>query len=119
MANLIQYYPPNRSTDDPGASLADNPCVAPKCMSEHELMAMLVFLMAAYTSAGTPAQLETATKKFRGISKVQGLAFMNTAFSDQLVETATAANLKCLECYSDQQLFQMFLYLWKLLLQVP
>ncbi len=110
------YFPPVRNSNDPGATLDDHPCISNHCLSEHELLATLVFLMAAFADAGTPDELEAATKRFRNMSKVDMLAFMNASFSDALISTANSEALKCLTCYSDQKLKEMFVYLWKRLL---
>lgn len=125
MANIIVYPPrnPPPSTPapqyDPGASLDDHPCTGPHCLSIHDQLVLLVWLLAAWTSGGTPAELEIATKRFRNISLHDGLQFLIEAFPDATIEAVTSDDLKCLKCYSNQKLFEMLLYLVKLLLQVP
>lgn len=119
MAYIPPRWQPTPESGDPGATLDDNPCTSLKCCSLHEQLAFICFLMAAYTSSGTLAQILTATKQFRGLSETDIRNFMIASFTSTLRDTATSDAMKEWNRLSDQKLKEIFAYLWKIVFQVP
>ena len=86
----------------------DFPCTTGKCLSFHEQLALLVFLIVGFMAQGdTVDSLVEDTKDLRNLSPNQLLQNVLAGFGTDLIATATPEALACYNCLSTQKLLEI------------
>lgn len=105
---------PQAYTCTPSSLLASTPCT--KCLSEHELLAVLVGIFGLYVEKTIPQIMEDSAC-FTCMSKKQMLQALVTIFGNQLLGDSVSPSeviddYHCLVCATDKQLMAALLQIW-------
>lgn len=93
----------------PNAYLSDYPCTGNRCLSQHDQLVTLVYLLNSVTAQLTVPNLEKAVKQYRNLTPPELMQLLIAQFSTTVDVDGT--DLKCLSCYSDRKLIEMLTYL--------
>ncbi len=99
---------------EPGALLAENPCIA--CLSEKEMLAVIVAIM-AITASKTIADVVSESACFTCMSRKQMLQALVTMIANDLLDERTSPQdvideMHCLVCATEQQLLAAIVKLY-------